>query len=203
MNDRCAAGSGRFLEVVARILGTDVDGLAELARAAEAESEISRCAWSSPRPRSSACWRAASRAEDIAAGVMRSIARRVAGLAERIGVHPPVAFTGGVALNEAMAAALGRELRERLVIPPDPRITGALGAALVAARKAGFEGVLREGVAPASRSPRPPSQARRDIPRRCLPARTAPWRSMHFRRPRGGGGGPKRLSSPRRGAGAI
>ena len=149
MNDRCAAGSGRFLEVVARILGTDVDGLSGLARAAEAESEISSmCVVFAESEVIGMLARGFPRG-DIAAGVVRSIARRVAGLAERVGVRPPVAFTGGVALNEAMAAALGRELRERLVIPPDPRITGALGAALVAARKAGFEGVLREGAAPA------------------------------------------------------
>jgi predicted CoA-substrate-specific enzyme activase len=153
MNDRCAAGCGRFLEVVARILGTDVDGLSELARAAEAESEISSmCVVFAESEVIGMLARGFPRGA-IAAGVVRSIARRVAGLAERVGVRPPVAFTGGVALNEAMAAALGRELRERLVIPPDPRVTGALGAALVAARKAGFEGVLREGAAPAIEIP--------------------------------------------------
>jgi predicted CoA-substrate-specific enzyme activase len=146
MNDRCAAGCGRFLEVVARILGTDVGGLAGLARAASAESEISSmCVVFAESEVIGMLARGFPRG-DIAAGVVRSIARRVAGLAERIGVHQPVAFTGGVALNEAMAAALGRELRDRLTIPPDPRITGALGAALIAARKAGWEGVLREGV---------------------------------------------------------
>lgn len=149
MNDRCAAGSGRFLEVVARILGTDVDGLSGLARATKAESEISSmCVVFAESEVIGMLARGFPRGA-IAAGVVRSIARRVAVLAERVGVRSPVAFTGGVALNEAMAAALGRELRGRLVIPPDPRITGALGAALVAARKAGFEGVLREGAAPA------------------------------------------------------
>jgi benzoyl-CoA reductase/2-hydroxyglutaryl-CoA dehydratase subunit BcrC/BadD/HgdB len=66
-----------------------------------------------------------------------------------------VAFTGGVALNKAMAAALGRELRHRLVIPPDPRITGALGAALAAARKAGLADVLRGGFPPGLEVPFP------------------------------------------------
>ncbi len=159
MNDRCAAGCGRFLEVVARILGTDVEGLSGLARAAEAESEISSmCVVFAESEVIGMLARGFPRG-DIAAGVVRSIARRVAGLAERVGVRPPVAFTGGVALNEAMAAALGRELRDRLIIPPDPRVTGALGAALVAARKAGFEGVLREGAAPAIEIPRPASLA--------------------------------------------
>ena len=138
MNDRCAAGSGRFLEVVARILGTDVEGLSELAGRASAESEVSSmCVVFAESEVIGMLARGFPR-EDIAAGILRSIARRVAGLAERIGVRPPVAFTGGVALNGAMAAALGRELREKLIIPPDPRITGALGAALLAARTLGL-----------------------------------------------------------------
>jgi predicted CoA-substrate-specific enzyme activase len=137
MNDRCAAGSGRFLEVAARILGTDLDGLAELARQSSAESEIgSMCvvfAESEVIGMLTGGWRR----EDVAAGVHRSIARRVAALGRRIGATPPIAFTGGVAMNQAMGAALSRELGERLIIPSDPRITGALGAALMAARRRG------------------------------------------------------------------
>ncbi len=145
MNDRCAAGCGRFLEIAARLLGTDVDGLSGLARAAGEDAEISSmCVVFAESEVIGMLARGFPRG-DIAAGVVRSIARRVAGLAERVGVRPPVAFTGGVALNRAMAAALGRELRQRLVIPPDPRITGALGAALAAARRAGLTDVLREG----------------------------------------------------------
>jgi predicted CoA-substrate-specific enzyme activase len=176
MNDRCAAGCGRFLEVVARILGTDVDGLSELARAAEAESEISSmCVVFAESEVIGMLARGFPRGH-IAAGVVRSISRRVAGLAERVGVRPPVAFTGGVALNEAMAAALGRELRARLVIPPDPRVTGALGAALVAARQAGFADALREGGAPAVEVPQPVSRAAapRRSPRESSPREPSP-----------------------------
>ena len=144
MNDRCAAGSGRFLEVAARILGTDVDGLSDLAGRASSESEVSSmCVVFAESEVIGMLARGFPR-EDIAAGILRSIARRVAGLAERIGVRSPVAFTGGVALNEAMAGALGRELREKLIIPPDPRITGALGAALIAARNVGLPDRLIE-----------------------------------------------------------
>jgi len=136
MNDRCAAGCGRFLEVVARILGTDVGGLSGLAQGAEAETEISSmCVVFAESEVIGMLARGFPPAE-IAAGIMRSIARRVAGLAKRVGLLPPVALTGGVALNQAMAAALGRELGESLAIPSDPRITGALGAAMLAARKA-------------------------------------------------------------------
>ncbi|MBZ5496257.1 MAG: acyl-CoA dehydratase activase [Acidobacteriia bacterium] len=142
LNDRCAAGCGRFLEVAARILGSDIDGLSALARRASAESEISSmCVVFAESEVIGMIARGVPR-EEIAAGIVRSIARRVAGLAERVGVRAPVAFTGGVALNEAMVAALGRELRERLIVPADPRITGALGAALVGARRLGHQGRL-------------------------------------------------------------
>ena len=148
MNDRCAAGSGRFLEVASRILATDIDGLSGLAEAAAAESEISSMCVVFAESEVIGMLARGMRREDVAAGIVRSIARRVAGLAERIGVRPPVAFTGGVALNRAMAAALGRELRERLIVPPDPRITGALGAALVAARRLGLPAIVAEARIP-------------------------------------------------------
>jgi predicted CoA-substrate-specific enzyme activase len=138
MNDRCAAGSGRFLEVAARILGTDLEGLSDMARTAAAESEISSMCVVFAESEMIGMLARGFRREEVAAGIHRSIARRIAGLAERTGVCPPIAFTGGVAMNKAMAAALGQELKERLIIPPDPRITGALGAALMAARRAGF-----------------------------------------------------------------
>jgi predicted CoA-substrate-specific enzyme activase len=137
MNDRCAAGSGRFLEVAARILGTDLEGLAEMAKRAAAESEISSMCVVFAESEMIGMLARGFRREDVAAGIHRSIARRIAGLVERIGVRPPIAFTGGVAMNKAMASALGQELKERLIIPPDPRITGALGAALMAAKRAG------------------------------------------------------------------
>jgi len=140
LNDRCAAGSGRFLEVAARILGLDIDGLSDLARRASEESEVSSmCVVFAESEVIGMLARGIAR-EDIAAGIIRSIARRVAGLAERIGVRPPVAFTGGVAMNEAMVSALGRELRERLIVPADPRITGAIGAAILGARRLGYGG---------------------------------------------------------------
>ncbi len=144
MNDRCAAGSGRFLEVAARILGTDLEGLAELARRSDVESEISSMCVVFAESEMIGMLARGFRREDIAAGIHRSIARRIAGLAERIGVRAPIAFTGGVALNKAMTAALGQELKERLIVPADPRVTGAFGAALTAARRA------RQRVGPAA-----------------------------------------------------
>jgi len=138
MNDRCAAGTGRFLEVVSGILGTDVGGLAGLAGRAVSETVISSmCVVFAESEVIGMLARGIAR-EEIAAGVHRAMARRVAALAQRLGAVPPIVFTGGVALNPAMVAALGDELGQRLIVPSDPRYTGALGAALLGARSIGF-----------------------------------------------------------------
>lgn len=148
MNDRCAAGTGRFLEVVAGILGTDIEGMAGLAAGARRELEISStCVVFAESEVIGLLAKGVGKSE-IAAGVHRAIARRVAGLTERRRFEPPVVFTGGVALNKAMITALGRELKERLLVPKDPRLTGALGAALLAARKLGKRTVLASGRIP-------------------------------------------------------
>ncbi len=145
MNDRCAAGTGRFLEVVARILGTDARGLSDLALASDEASEInSMCVVFAESEVIGMLAGGAGRAE-IAAGVVRSLARRVAGLVHRLGAGSPTVFTGGVALNEAMTEALGRELGARPDVPPDPRITGALGAAVHAARSLGCAVAISRG----------------------------------------------------------
>jgi len=138
MNDRCAAGTGRFLEVVAAILGTDAAGLSDLAgRAAAATAISSMCVVFAESEVIGMLARGTPR-EEVAAGVHRAMARRVAALVERLGAVPPIVFTGGVALNPAMVAALGDELGLRLVVPADPRFSGALGAALIGARSIGF-----------------------------------------------------------------
>ena len=151
MNDRCAAGTGRFLEVVAGILGTDIDGMAGLAAASRSELEISStCVVFAESEVIGLLAKGVARA-DVAAGVHRAIARRVAGLAERRRFETPVVFTGGVAMNKAMTAALGRELKARLLVPRDPRLTGALGAALLAAQRLGQKPALPSGRMPRAR----------------------------------------------------
>jgi predicted CoA-substrate-specific enzyme activase len=132
MNDRCAAGTGRFLEMVAARLEMDWEKLAELARqstkpalisnicAVFAETEIiGLLAEGAPLP-------------DVVAGVQNAIATRVAALAGRL-ISPPVYFTGGVALLPGMARALEEVLACPVQVAPRPQYTGALGAALSAA----------------------------------------------------------------------
>ena len=133
MNDRCAAGTGRFLEVVADKLETGLDEMGSLAGECECPAAISSMCvvfaeteiiglLASGRPR-----------DEIVAGVQESMARRVTALAGRR-IEEPVVFTGGVALVPGMRRALEKALGHPVRCCPDPAFTGALGAALLAAR---------------------------------------------------------------------
>jgi (R)-2-hydroxyacyl-CoA dehydratese activating ATPase len=137
MNDKCSAGTGRFLEVMASALEVELSGLAELSDGAQnivsissmctvfAESEVvSLIARGLPR-------------EDIARGLHQSIADRTAGLVQRVGLEEPVMMTGGVARNSAVVRALNEKLKTIIIIPPEPQIAGALGAALLAEEELG------------------------------------------------------------------
>jgi len=136
MNDRCAAGTGRFLEVVAGRLGVGLEALGGMARAATAPAPISSMCVVFAETEIIGLLAGGARPEDIVAGVEKGIASRVAAMLGREAA-PPVVFTGGVALvpgmPEAMASAIGVPVR----ICPDPQMTGALGAALVACRPPG------------------------------------------------------------------
>ncbi len=137
MNDRCAAGTGRFLEIVARILDLDLDQLGEVAAQAALPATItSMCAVFAESEVVGLLARGTKR-EDVLAGVHASIASRVATLASRLAVREPVVFTGGVAKNAAMVHAVCRALSLNQVgVPSEPQVTGALGAALLAAERA-------------------------------------------------------------------
>ena len=132
MNDKCAAGTGRFLDVMARVLEVKVEDLGRLGAMSRkkvgisstctvfAESEvISQLAMGTDK-----C--------DIIDGIHRSVAHRVTGLAHRIGVVPDVVMTGGVAQNEGVVKALQDELGCPIKTSPLTQYNGALGAALLA-----------------------------------------------------------------------
>ena len=132
MNDKCPAGTGRFLDVMARVLEVKVEDLGRLGAMSRkkvgisstctvfAESEvISQLAMGTDK-----C--------DIIDGIHRSVAHRVTGLAHRIGVVPDVVMTGGVAQNEGVVKALQDELGCPIKTSPLTQYNGALGAALLA-----------------------------------------------------------------------
>lgn len=144
MNDKCAAGTGRFLETMANALQIPLEELGECAlRATEPVRVSSTCTVFAESEVISHVARGKKR-EDILYGVCQSIVDRIAGMVRSIGVKPPVAMTGGVALNRAVVKLMGDRLGQPILLPPDPQITGALGAALMA----------RQHFSP-SRNPRP------------------------------------------------
>jgi predicted CoA-substrate-specific enzyme activase len=129
-NDKCAAGSGRFLELVARLLEVPLEEMGELALAATACAEVSsRCAVFAESEVISHIHRGLPKAH-ILAGIHAAVVDRIVEISGRTGVQEDVIVTGGLALNRALLAELESRLRVPLFVPPEPRIVGALGAAL-------------------------------------------------------------------------
>ncbi|MCX5672860.1 MAG: acyl-CoA dehydratase activase [Planctomycetota bacterium] len=127
MNDRC-------LEVVAARLGTGLEGLGDLARAATSPAPISSMCVVFAETEIIGLLASGAKAEDIVAGVQASVASRVAAMVGREAA-PPVIFTGGVALIPGMVDALASALKTPVRIAPRPQMTGALGAAMMACRQ--------------------------------------------------------------------
>jgi predicted CoA-substrate-specific enzyme activase len=135
MNDKCAAGTGRFLEVMAHALEVPIDQFGVLALQSNKPASISStCTVFAESEVISLFARGASK-QDIASGIHKSIARRVAGMAKRIGVSPKLVFCGGVAKNDAVKKYLEEELGFEIIRPEFPQLTGAIGAAIIAEEK--------------------------------------------------------------------
>lgn len=132
MNEKCAAGTGRFLEVMARILDCGIDNLAGLSASATEEIVISNTCTVFAESEVISQMAAGAKRENVAKGAHKAVAKRVAGLGGRVGIVPRVAMTGGVALNRGVVAALEKEIGESIVVADDPQLMGAIGAALFA-----------------------------------------------------------------------
>ena len=131
MNDKCAAGTGRFLEIMADRLGVSHDELAALARAGEPTQITSMCTVFAESEVISLVGRGEPR-ENIARGVVESVVGRVATLVGSAGGAAPYYLTGGLCDNEYVVERLGERLGARVSTCPEARYAGALGAALVA-----------------------------------------------------------------------
>ncbi len=132
MNEKCAAGTGRFLEVMARVFGCKLEELPKLASKSEKEISISSICTVFAESEVISNLAAGEAIEDVAHGVNVSIAKRVAGLCNRIGYKPKIVMTGGVALNENVVEALGKELDSHIEVVRYSQAAGAIGAALLA-----------------------------------------------------------------------
>lgn len=135
LNDKCSAGTGRFLEVMARVLEVPIEKLGPLALESDnpcsisstctvfAESEVIGKIGSGQSP------------QDIAAGIHQAMASKISTLSRRVGVVEPVAITGGVAKNPAFRHYLAKQLGIELWVPETPQLTGALGAAIMSLKE--------------------------------------------------------------------
>jgi activator of 2-hydroxyglutaryl-CoA dehydratase len=132
MNDRCAAGTGRFLQVMARALQVDLAHLDRMAMQAEEPAAISSACTVFAESEVVSLLAEGTSRERVAAGVFQSVAAQVAGLARRADWRPPVLFDGGPSHSLALRAALGRLLETEPAVPPCGQFATALGAALLA-----------------------------------------------------------------------
>lgn len=137
MNDRCAAGTGKFLEVMARTLEVGIESLSSLALGARRKITInSLCTVFAESEVVSLIGRG-EEASAIALALHESITTRVATMARRVGLKRKVLFAGGTSLNKCVGRLLGEKLGTELIIPDAPQLVGALGAALLAKREEG------------------------------------------------------------------
>jgi len=132
MNDKCAAGTGRFLEVMARALEVDLDQMGEFSMKADHPSKISIICTVFAESEVISMIARQEKRENIIAGIHDAAAARVAILAAKIKIKEPVMMTGGVAKNTGMVAALEKRLGMRLIIGTLSQENGAIGAAVLA-----------------------------------------------------------------------
>jgi benzoyl-CoA reductase subunit D len=130
MSDKCAAGSGTFIEAMARALEVKLEEMGSLSmRARKAIAMNSQCTIFAESEVISLIHEKATKA-DIARAIHDSIAGRIASLAQRVGVQKDLVLIGGVALNTGFVDSLKRTLGAELLVPEEPQFVGALGAAL-------------------------------------------------------------------------
>ena len=135
MNDKCAAGTGRFLEMIARTLEVSLDELGAIALTSQEKIEItSMCSVFAESEVISLIANNKEKA-DIADGVCHAIANKASGLLRRVGMEPEFMMTGGVAKNPGVVRAVEEKIGSKLYICEEPEIVGAAGAAVYALEK--------------------------------------------------------------------
>jgi predicted CoA-substrate-specific enzyme activase len=132
MNDKCAAGTGRFLGAAAAALDIPLDELGPVSLQSQRPIKISTTCTVFAESEVLAWIGKGKKIEDILWGVHKSIASRSAGLMRRVGVEDEITFTGGVSRNVGMVKALEERLEKPLNISEDCHYMGALGAAMFA-----------------------------------------------------------------------
>lgn len=132
MNDKCAAGTGRFLEVMANALSVDLEGLDNLTLKATNNIKISSTCTVFAESEVISLISKKTQKEDIASSVIASIVSRVASMASRLNIIEPIFMTGGVCQAASVVTAMEKALGRRINVPESPQLIGALGAAIIA-----------------------------------------------------------------------
>jgi predicted CoA-substrate-specific enzyme activase len=132
MNDKCAAGTGRFLEVMARALEVNLDEFGAMSLQSNLPSKISSLCTVFAESEVISLIARGEKRQDIIAGIHESIAARVSSMLARVGVAEPVMITGGVARNAGVVDALERKLGVKIAVSSYAQVNGAIGAAILA-----------------------------------------------------------------------
>ena len=131
MNDKCAAGTGRFLEVIAEALGITIEDLGGMALKSKQPAQISNICTVFAEQEVVARLAEGVPLNDLVAGILESLASRISRMVKRLKVANEVVITGGGAKNAGLVKALSDKLGYATLVPPEPLITGAVGAALL------------------------------------------------------------------------
>jgi (R)-2-hydroxyacyl-CoA dehydratese activating ATPase len=132
MNDRCAAGTGKFLEIMAQTLGYDIDSFGQEALSGTGSISInSLCTVFAESEVTSLLARGVKR-QEIALALHESVVRRAVGMMKRVSEEEPILFGGGVAMNPCIHSLLEKALNRKITVPENPQMVGALGAAMLA-----------------------------------------------------------------------
>jgi (R)-2-hydroxyacyl-CoA dehydratese activating ATPase len=143
MNDKCAAGTGRFMEIIADTLGVALNDLGEISRMAQKPAEIANTCTVFAEGEVISKLANGESVPNLVAGIHEAIATRVYALVAKLKIEPDVAITGGGAKNSGLVRALEAKFRLPVLVPPEPLLTGALGAALIG--KESYENALAVG----------------------------------------------------------
>ena len=132
MNDKCAAGTGRFLESTANRLGVPLERMGHVALSAPEEVSISSTCTVFAESEVISLIAHGVAVEPILRGLHRSLIKRVVAMIRTVGLVPPLMLSGGVVQNQAIARMLEEETGEQVIVPRHPQLMGAYGAALIA-----------------------------------------------------------------------
>jgi predicted CoA-substrate-specific enzyme activase len=138
MNDKCAAGTGRFLEVMAGVLGLAIEEMGLISLTSKEPCSVSSTCTIFAETEMVSLRAEGRTREDLVAGIHRAVASRVAVMGRTVGYREQVVFTGGVAKNIGVKKALEAGIGLPILIPEEPQIVGALGAALLARQSCVF-----------------------------------------------------------------